>query len=281
MKILVTGGQGFIGKHLVKILAKKHEVSILSSRPTSGKNIILGDITNRELILKIVPNFKMVFHLGAVLGTSELINKAYEASKINILGTINILDGAKKNFTKVVYVTKPNVWLNTYTITKQAGEKFVKMYSKYFGLPSVIIKWFNVYGPGQSFHCQKAVPFFILWALKNQPIKIWGDGNQTMDLIYVTDAVRAAVLISEKNTLNGKTIEVGSGIEITVNDLAKKIIELTKSRSKIIYLPMRIGEDPGTKLKAKNKILKNLGFKIRVNLREGLTRTINWYKKNL
>jgi UDP-glucose 4-epimerase len=232
-------------------------------------------------MLSLIPKFETVYHLAGLLGTSELVTQAYEASTVNILGTVNILDGALINKTKVVEITKPNCWLNTYSITKFAGESFTKMYHELFSLPTVSIKWFNVYGPRQSFHCQKAVPFFIRWALKNEDIVIWGEGDQTADFIHAEDAVRATISIASHPELEGQTIDVGSGVETSVNKLAKIIIKETNSKSHIVHMPMRIGETPHTKLKADISILNKIGFKFIKELNKGLKETIDWYKNNL
>jgi len=281
MRVAVTGGNGFIGSHLVNELKKKrHQVDVLSnSIEKETKGYIKADITDREIILKVIPNYDVVYHLAGLLGTSELLTKSYEASRVNILGTVNILDGALKNKTKIVHITKPNYWLNTYSITKYAGESFAKMYHKELKLPTVSIRWYNVYGTNQSFHCQKAVPFFIRWALQNKPIMIWGNGEQTMDLIYATDAVRATIAIGEKKEFEGQTIDVGSGIETSVNKLAEMIVFLTKSKSKIEHLDMRPGEDENTKLCAEVDILKKLNFKFEYNLEKGLKETVEWYQQ--
>jgi len=284
MKILITGGTGFIGRYLhAELKQKGHQVYSLSNRDNNTKqnNFIQADITNRKKMLDIIPQFDMVYHLAGLLGTSELIKKAYQSSRINILGTINVLDGALKNRTKVVYITKPNIWLNTYSITKAAGESFVKMYYAEFGIPTISAKWFNVYGPHQSFHCQKAVPFFIRWALDNQNIEIWGDGNQTMDLIHAKDAVRATVLIAENSTLEGKTIDIGSGKETSVNQLAHMIKTAAGSKSKIVHLPMRPGETPNTKLKANMSHLDKMNFNCTISLEQGITETVMAYKQQL
>ena len=282
MKTLVTGGTGFIGSHLVSELKKEgHDVTILTNSGEITDGVIFGDITDREFMLKLIPEYEVVYHLAGVLGTSELLTRAYEASQINILGTINILDGALKNKTKIVEITKPNCWLNTYSITKFAGESFAKMYKEQFGLPTVSIKWYNVYGPNQSFHCQKAVPFFIRWALRNEDIEIWGEGDQTADFIHAVDAARATILIAKHAELEGSTVDVGSGIQTKVIDLADMIIEKAKSKSKIVHFPMRPGEDEHTLLGADMKILDSLGFKPEYELSGGLDETITWYRANI
>lgn len=281
MKILVTGGDGFIGSFLVSQLrGAGHEVDVLTNNPNAWDNVIKADIRDRDRMLEVIPNYEIVYHLAGLLGTSELLTKAYEATQVNVIGTINVLDGALKNKTKVVEITKPNCWLNTYSITKYAGESFAKMYKEQFDLPTVSIRWYNVYGPNQSFHCQKAVPFFIKWAIHNEDIQIWGDGTQTMDLIHAHDAVNATILVSKDKSLEGTTIDVGSGIETTVNDLADMVLKgVAVSTSKVIHLPMRPGETDHTRLKADTTVLDSLGFKCEYNLSKGLDETIRWYQE--
>lgn len=283
MKILVTGGTGFIGSFLADELRKEgHKVKVLTNDDkVVGSDVICTDIQDRYAMMHLVPQFDMVYHLAGLLGTSELITKAYEASQVNILGTVNVLDGALSNKTKVVEITKPNVWLNTYSITKYAGESFAKMYKQEFGLPTVSIRWYNVYGPNQSFHCQKAVPFFIRWALRNEEIQIWGDGTQTADFIHAKDAVRATIAVSKSNDLEGTTVDIGSGKETTVNELAEMIIRKCNSSSKIKHYPMRAGETDHTRLRADRTILDSLGFVDEYDMERGIDETIEWYKNNI
>ena len=234
------------------------------------------DVRDRRTMLGL-RDFDVIYHLAGVLGTSELNNRAYEASETNILGTINMLDAAKRCGAKFIDITKPNVWLNTYSITKYAGEQFTKMYHKEFGLPAVSIKWFNVYGPRQSFHCQKAVPFFIRWALNDEDIEIWGDGTQTGDFIHAKDAVKATIAVAGHKNMEGQTIDIGSGEETTVNELAEMIIKLTGSKSKIVHRPMRSGEDEHTHLKADIRPILGLGYTPEYDLETGLKETIEYY----
>lgn len=284
-KILITGGAGFMGSFLAEKLAQKgYQVTIFDiEEPKFTPDIafIKGDITNRELIDKVLKGQDVVFHYAGMLGTHETVERAYLTAKINILGALNIFDAALKNKVKRVYdVTKPNYWRNPYTITKIAAEEFGLMYRDEFGLPVILLRYFNVYGPRQRVDIyQKAVPTFILKALRNEPIPIFGDGTQGTDHIFVEDAIEATVQLFEKGMMPKDAVEIGSGIEVTVNEIAQKIIDLTGSKSKIEYKPMRKGETEHTRIQADVSYLRNvLGFKPKFSLEEGLIKTIEYYK---
>lgn len=280
--ILITGGSGFIGSHLAnQLIALGHKVSVLdrTPKPMVGVKLFQGDITNAVDVAKAMKGMDLVYHLAGVLGTEELNTQSVFATQINVIGTLNILDAAVANKTKVLLVSKPNVWLNTYSITKETSEKFSQLYQKEFGLKVVTVKWFSVYGPGQKHYgVQKAVPTFIVKALKNEPLPVFDNGQQEADFIYTSDTIRATILVAEDPKLEGQTVEIGTGQGTSVNDLAKLIIKLSGSKSEIEYLPMRGGEDPETKVVANVKLLKSLGFKPEVNLEEGLIETITFYR---
>lgn len=285
-KILVTGGSGFIGKHLIsELLKKKYHVAILDRTPKNiSKDVIVfqGDIQDRKLVAKAMKNSDLVYHLAGVLGTEELNSRSIDAVKTNILGTLNVLEEAKTNKSKVLLVSKPNIWINTYSITKDASEKFCMMFRKEFGLKAVVVKWFSVYGPGQKHYgVQKAVPTFILRALKNQPLPIFGSGKQMADFIYTSDTIRATILAAENEKMEGKTIEIGTGKGTKVIDLAKIIILESKSKSKLKFLPMRGGEDAESQVVANTTLLQKLKFKPQINFNEGIKETIVYYKNLL
>ena len=284
-RILVTGGSGFIGGFLVERLSKRgYEVTVFDVQEpkfTPEVPFINGDITERELVEEAIRGQDVVFHYAGMLGTHETVEKAYEAARINILGALNVFDAALKHKVKVFDVTKPNYWRNPYTITKITAEEFGLMYRDEFGLPVVLLRYFNIYGPRQRTDIyQKAVPTFILEALKDEPLTVFGDGTQGTDHLFVEDAVEATVKIFERGLIPEKAIEIGSGIEVTVNELAKRIIKLTSSQSKIKYLPMRKGEEEHTRIQADISFLSNeIGFRPKASLNEGLLRTIEYYKK--
>lgn len=287
MKILVTGSSGFIGSFLVDELSKEFDVigfDKIESKYNSVKTII-GDITNQSDVKIAMNGVNFVFHFAGMLGTHELIDDTYNAVNTNILGTVNILDIAKISKAKVLLASKPNVWLNTYSITKQAAEQILLMYRENYKIEASIVKIFNVYGPRQllfeDIGYQKFIPHSIVNALKNENIQIYGNGQQTVDLIHVLDSVNACISIMKNwNNTEGKIYEVGKD-ELVLNDVANQIIELINSNSSIEHIAMRKGETPDTKLKANTQSLEDdTGFKPKIELKNGLLDCIEWYKQN-
>ena len=272
MKVLVTGSDGFLGSSLVRKL-KNHKVKGFDIR--SGQ-----DITDLKQVKRAVKGKDFVFHLAGLLGTHELVEDSIIAAKVNIIGTLNVLEACKQYKAKLIFASKPNVWVNTYSITKEAAEKFIEMYREEFGVEAVILKWFNVYGPGQRLFeevgYRKAIPTWIVNGLKGKPIEIYGSGKQTMDLIHVDDATEAAVAVMRKFK-DGKVYEAGHD-EIEANTIAEIIQEKTGGR--IVHLPMRQGELPATKLKADMfSLVRDTGWKPKINLKDGLEQTIKWYEE--
>lgn len=285
--ILVTGGSGFIASFLVEeLLRKGYRVTIFDvDRPKFTLNVpfILGDITDRNAVHRALEEQDVVFHYAGILGTHETVENAHEAARVNILGALNVYDAAAKHNAKVFDVTKPNYWRNPYTITKIAAEEFGLMYREEFKLPVVFLRYFNVFGPRQKTDIyQKAVPTFILQALKNESLTIFGDGTQGTDHIFVEDAIGATVNLFENGIIPEKAVEIGSGVEVTVNELAEKIIKLTRSRSRIKHIPMRRGETEHARIQADISYLRDVvGYRFKASLEDGLLKTINYYKKLL
>lgn len=284
MKILITGGSGFIGSHLAEALNKiDHKVYVFDVDKPKFENVstfIKGDIRKRRQVFEAVKGKDLVFHLAGILGTHETVSKPIATTETNVIGTLNALDAALKQKAEFIFISKPNVWLNPYTISKVASESYSFMYHKEFGLPVKIVVWFNVYGPRQRVvGYQKAIPTWIIQALRNQPLTIFGDGKQTMDLIYTQDTVEATIAVMNSEKCLGKRIEIGSGKESEINKVAKLIIELTKSKSSLLHVPMRRGETPHTRIKADLTLLKKLtGYLPKTPLKEGLLKTIKYYQ---
>ncbi len=287
--VLVTGGSGFIGSFLVDELVNRgYNVTILDlDEPKFGlykqARFIKGSVTSEDDINRAVNNQEFVFHLAGLLGTHELVERAYEATMVNIGGSIRILDGCRKFGAKLISISKPNCWVNPYTITKIAVEGYVEMYRREFGVESAIVKWFNVYGGRQPLFegkgYRKAVPTWIVNALGKHPLEIYGNGEQTMDLIYTADVIEATLTVVDHwGMAQGQTFEVGSGEEVSANRLAEIIKKQTKSDSGIVHVPMRPGETENTRIKADLERMATLGWMPSTSLDEGIRQTIEWYQ---
>lgn len=287
MKVLITGGSGFIGSHVAdQLLGRGDKVVIFDlNKPkhTDGATFIKGSVTEKNDVFKAAEGIDAIIHFAGILGTHETVNIPIETTMVNVIGTLNVLEAAKKFGIQVIDTSKPNKWLNPYTITKAAAESYAQMYEKEFGLKVKIICPFNVYGPRQKVFAgyQKAVPIFIVNALQNKPLPIFGDGTQTTDHIYVKDTAKAIVKILDQDDLSAtEVVEIGSGEEISVLALAKKILKLTNSSSKLEFLKMRKGEDEHTRIRADISLLRDkIGYMLETPLEEGLKETIDFYRQ--
>lgn len=283
MKALVTGGSGFIGSHLIEALKERGHDTVNYDKKNITSWDILDYITLRTTIDRSRPD--VIFHLAGVLGTTELMDRVITSEKVNVLGTLNVLELCRLREIPLVFASKlnPEDWVNPYTITKRACDEYCRMYEEQWGVKVCIIKSLNVYGPRQSYvPVQKYVPIFISRALKNQPLPVWGTGKQHVDPVYVKDVAEAMVRAWE-NKCWGETIEVGMGKGIPVLDVAKLIVKLAKSESKIERWPMR----PGEPLTGKHRIyadtkkmqeLLNMHPKDMTSLEKGLLMTIAWWR---
>lgn len=286
MRCLVTGGSGFIGQHIVRALSDEgHEVVIFDvNKPDfslePNMRFVEGDVRYADNLLDAVHGVDEIYNVASLLGTSELMWDCTRAVDTNVNGMLNVLKIAvERGVKRVFYPTKPNEWLNTYSISKFAAERFCQMYAANFGLHVVSLKWFNAYGRRQKIYpVRKAIPTFIAQALRDVPIEIWGDGTQTVDLIHVEDIARIAIDVTRNDELPlNKVCDVGSGIAITVNQLAERIKRLTDSNSEIVHHDMRPGEPISSDIHADVTSLRRY---VDLNLRdldEGLSDTVDWY----
>lgn len=282
LKALVTGAAGFIGKELVQRLLKTgYEVIGFDKKHADIRtDLITGDIVSFNFD-NLLDNVDVVFHLAGLLGTTELFHRIVEAEMVNVVGTLNLLESMRrKDIDKIVFTSKPNIWKhNAYTISKENCERYLDMYNEMYGFKSVITRPFNVYGPDEPLEeYRKAIPYFIVAALKNEPLEIFGDGTQTMDSIYVEDVAKALVKCAE--VLPEEVVEIGTSKPLTVNSLAGKIIELCESKSEIIHKPMRKGET-NPNVNSNGNMEHILGFKAETDIETGFRLTIKWYKEHL
>jgi UDP-glucose 4-epimerase len=303
-KCLITGGAGFIGSHIAEHLAKEGaNIFVLDSLRTGFEknleglnvNFFKGDIRDEILVEELTKDCETIFHLAALVSVPESLLRTKECIDINTIGTINILESAKKNQNcKVILSSSAANYgdnpvlpklesmspepMTPYAITKLDGEYYLKMYYDQYGVETTSLRYFNVFGPRQNPKSAyaAAVPIFINKALKNESLSIYGDGLQTRDFIYVKDVVRANLLASQKGN---ETYNVALGHSTTILELAEKIIEITNSKSKIEFLQERIGDIKHSK--ADPSKFNKLGFKPKYSIDEALKETIEFYHNEL
>jgi len=304
MKCVVTGGSGFIGSYIADRLAGEgHFVVIYDiARPMTKlpKNIIFieGDIKYRETLDEVIDGAEEVYDCAGLLGTSELNLIKTRAIETNILGTVNVLESCRVHGVKnVFHPTKPfpgidgilqgrgyeKAWLNAYSVTKMAAEMFCLMYQKDNpDMNITVLRWMNGYGGRQHLYpIRKMVPLFVVLALRNRDLTIFGSGNQTVDLIYAEDIAKYAIQATRRLGRVPRVMDFGSGLPMSVKEVARYIIDLTCSKSKFVNLPMRGGEPKDTLIVADLAQLKTeLGVQELelTPLEIGMTATIEFYK---
>lgn len=292
MKALITGGAGFIGSHLVEQLSTSGvPVRIFDINETdhcfefdlSRYDFVKGDVRNEIELLKAAEDCDTIFHLAGVLGTDILVQHPKLAVHVNILGTLNVLDVARKTGATIVYPSLLPDWNSPYMITKHAAAKFCQLYFEEYGTKVIVLRVTHVYGERQKWMpIRKAIPTFIVSALQNEPLRIYGTGKQLMDLIYVEDAVMAMIKAAETPNAIGSSLELGSGIGTRVVDLASGIIELCHSKSRLKFVGHRPGEPDSSDAFVPadiGRLATVLGISPRVDLQVGLDRTITWYRQ--
>jgi len=296
MKTLVTGGAGFIGSHLVDRLIKDgHHVTIIDNLSTGfRKNLnqqaefILADIKNLSQIQRHFRRQDCVFHLAALPRIQPSIKNPIPVHESNVTGTLNVLLASKKaGVSRVIYSASSSVYGNKnkpplkenmisdpgspYTLSKFVGEEYCKLFSKLYGLDTIILRYFNVYGPRADPDGDYAtvIPIFLKQKSNKKPLTIVGDGKQKRDFTYIDDVVEANIKAMRlKRKSSGEVINIGFGQYYSINQLAKII------GRKNIHISPRPGESKIT-LADNSKAWKILKWKPKINLKEGIKKLID------
>lgn len=305
MKALVTGGSGFIGSNLVKLLLNKRwDVRVLDNlssgykRNIEGLNIdfIQGDVCDKDVVNNACKDRDIVFHMAACVGRQKSIDNPQLDSMTNLIGTVNVLEGIINNkVKKIVYSSSaaifgelitPSIDENhpqnadsPYGVSKLAAEKMILAYSGTYGITGICLRYFNIYGVNQRFDLYgNVIPIFAKRIYNGEPITIYGDGEQTRDFVNVKDVAKANYLaaISEKST---NVYNLGSGSSITIKELAKMMQDISGLNTGIVYAPERPADVKHCKAKT-DKILSELGFSTSVKLADGLAEYMKWFKEN-
>ena len=306
MKVVVTGGAGFIGSHIVEYWSGENaDISVLDNLRSGYRknlegfksvNFIEGSINDKSLVDEVLRRANYVFHLAAMVSVPESVENPYECVDVNVKGLLNVLEACvKNNVKKIVFSSSAAVYgddpvlpktvnlkpqpQSPYGITKLDGEYYLQMFNREYGLGAVSLRYFNVFGPRQDPKSQyaAAVPIFIYKALKNEDIIIHGDGEQTRDFIFVKDVVQANILAATNEKVNG-VFNVANEKTITINELAKKIIEIAGSKSKIIYSEERPG-DIKHSLASIKETREWLSFNPKHDLETALRETVEFFKR--
>lgn len=269
-RILVTGGSGFIGSAVKRVLERRGDEMVPFDHPS--------DVCNRGQLETAVESCDGIIHLAGLLGTSELIGGERHAVDVNVLGAVNVLDAAQGR--PVVQIgTGHRGQLNTYAVTKGCAEDLALIRARVAGEPVNVVRAYHAYGPGQK-ACpphgksivRKIIPSFVCRALTGMPLEIWGDGKQLIDLVHVDDVGLA--LVAALYEPFGCVLEAGTGVATSVLDAARLVIELCDSRSEIVHLPMRPGEPEG------DTVVAEAPFNpFGIPLRCGLEATIPYYRE--
>lgn len=306
-RVLVTGGAGFIGSHLTHALvAEGYQVNVLDNLVTGHlKNLdsvkdavtfIHGDIRDENELSQAVAGCQIVFHLAAMVSVVQSVTQPLESMAINDVGTLNVLEAARNNnvqrvvlsSSSAIYGDDPQLPkietmepspLSPYAVQKLTNEFYARLYHRLYGLETVCLRYFNVYGPRQdpSSPYSGVISIFMARAAEGKAPLIFGDGLQTRDFIYVGDVVQANVLAAHRDQAVGQAINVGTHQSISVNALWDKIAKIANTNA----APQHADPRPGDVVHSLSDIQKAhdlLGFKPTMGLREGLGATFDWYQ---
>ncbi len=313
-RVLVTGADGFMGSHLTEELLRlgAHVSVYVRGTSDSGtsqynfkniahvqkdvKQIIAGDLGNADSIDLIKKNNpQVIMHLAADAYVNRSFEHPREVMQSNFIGTLNVLTAAMeiKEIEKVVCTSSSEIYgtaqtqkiseghpLNPsspYAASKVAADRYAYAYHNTYGLPIAIIRPFNTFGPRLLYD---VIPKFIRLALKNKPLTIYGTGEQSRDFTYVSDMIRAFLIMGSEKKAVGQAINFGTGKDISIKETAKKIIELSKSSSGIVHEEKRTSE-VGRLCCDYSKAKKLFGWEPKTGFEEGLKKNIEWGKKYL
>lgn len=317
MQILVTGGAGFIGGHLAERFVRSgHDVTVLDTlepfydvgikernievarevakRGDGSYEFVRGSVTDREQVINLVSDVDFVYHQAAQAGVRTSVDQPRKVHDINVTGTVNVLEAARKEgVTRLVNASSSSVYgkpeylpydeehpttpVSPYGASKLSGEHYVRVYNEVYGLPTVSLRYFTVYGP--RMRPNMAFTNFVSRCLHGGPPVIYGDGQQTRDFTYVKDVVDANETLLTTDAADGEVLNVGSGERITIEELATVIRDEIDSGLDIEYDEAREGDAEHTHADV-TKTRKFLDYEPSVSITDGARRFVEWYQKN-
>jgi len=310
-KVFITGGAGFIANRLIAKLVDDNQIiaydnfhrdTLSTSKYAKHENltIVRGDVLDYQMVLKAMKESDIVVHAAAIAGIDTVIKNPVTTMRVNMIGTANVIEAAKQNNVKdrIIDFSTSEVFGSrafksteddetvagtagearwTYAVSKLAGEHLAAAYYEEFGLPTVSIRPFNVYGPGQT--GEGALQIFIKRALENEDIYIYGDGNQIRAWCYVDDFVEGLMCCIENPKAIGESFNIGNArAVVTIYGLAQAICRVLDSESKILFKPA-LSADIELRIPSVAKAHQFLGFEAKIDLEEGIRRTADFFKR--
>ena len=290
--MLVTGGAGFIGGHIVDALVADNDVRVLDSGRTGDLSavpdeaeLIEGDVRDEAAVDQAMTDVDVVFHEAAVVSVAESVEEPVESNDVNLSGTLAVLDAARREDARLVFASSAAVYgdpervpvseddptdpLSPYGLQKLAADRYVRMYADLYDLPTVPLRYFNVYGPGQTGGDYAGViTAFLNRIQEGKPPVIHGDGTQTRDFVHVSDIVQANLLAATTDA-TGEAYNVGTGESVTIRELADTLVDVTGADVESEHGPARDGDIDESEADI-SKARDRLGYEPGTTLHEGL-----------
>jgi UDP-glucose 4-epimerase len=299
-RILVTGGAGFVGSHIVDRLSPDNKVTVLDNLFTGSLSnleksqdritFIKGDILDAALVKNIVAETDYIFHLAAHVGNIRSLNDPYFDMDVNIRGMLNLLEACRGTKVKrLVYSSSGAIFgeakylpideehplhpESPYAVSKMAAEKYAFAFYKVYGVPTASVRYFNIYGPRQdTSEYANAVSIFLGRTRERKPLTIYGDGEQTRDFVFVQDVVTANILAATRSAAVGEVFNIATGVATSINKITEIIRQVSGRESQIVYADPRAGEVRHSRATIE-KAQKLLGYNPKTELNEGLLLT--------
>jgi nucleoside-diphosphate-sugar epimerase len=310
---VVTGGAGFIGSHVVERLLRDHpEATVrvlddfssgamgnLPFAPSAGRRleIVRGDIRDLAVVEGVTRGAAVIFHQAAMRSVPRSVADPLGANDHNVNGTMHVLEAARRvGVRRVVYASSSSVYganpalpkredqtmtpVSPYAVSKAANELYASVWTRLYGVETVGLRYFNVFGPRQDPKSEYAavLPRFILWALRGEPLEIHGDGTQSRDFTYIDNVVEANVLAAKAPAAVGEAFNVGCGERVSLLDIVARLERLLGTTVRRNHTPSRAGDVPHT-LADIGKAHRLMGYTPLVDFDEGLRRTLDYFKK--
>jgi nucleoside-diphosphate-sugar epimerase len=309
-RVLVTGGAGFIGSHLAeRLLVEGHAVRVLDNFSTGSRSnlpfaarfagalqVIEGDIRDLDTLERAADGTSVIFHQAAMRSVPRSVADPLGANDHNVTGTLHVLEAARRRgVRRVVYASSSSVYgarpdlpkredqppapISPYAVSKAAGEQYAAVWPRLYGVETVGLRYFNVFGPRQDPKSEYAavIPRFILWGLGGERLEVHGDGTQSRDFTYVDNVVQANLLAGGAEGVNGEVFNVGCGERISLLAVIERLERLLGRSLTRRHTPARAGDVPHT-LADIDKAKRLLGYVPLVEFDEGLRRTVEFFK---